>query len=153
MEVGLMLRHVAVLGLAVATFAPHALDAQQVQAEADPGVKLTRLIDNAEVRVSRLELQPGAARRVHTHDDVEFHLWIPFDGELQITMGSDGRPVAATLGQAFFLRRGTAHGFTNVGTRPAGVFEVFVKKPATAGGLASLGLPIVKDVLNDAVLR
>src|SRR5438093_238820 len=44
--------------------------------EADPGVRPTRMIDRAEVRASRVEVQAGATRRVHTHDDVEYHLWI-----------------------------------------------------------------------------
>jgi quercetin dioxygenase-like cupin family protein len=65
--------------------------------EADPGVRPTRLIDRAEVRVSRVEIQPGATRRVHTHDDVAYHLWIPVEGTLQLTMGSDA-PVAAASG-------------------------------------------------------
>ena len=32
----------------------------------DPGVTPIRLIDRAEVRVTRIELQPGAVRSVHT---------------------------------------------------------------------------------------
>ena len=102
-------------------------------AEADPGVRPTRLIDRDEVRVSRVEIQPGATRRVHVHDDVAYHLWIPIEGHLQIAIGSDA-PVAAASGQAFFLKRGTPHGFKNVGATPAVVFEIFVKQTATARG-------------------
>ena len=43
-------------------------------AEADPGVRPTRLIDRAEIRVSRVELGPSAVRAVHAHDDVEYHV-------------------------------------------------------------------------------
>jgi quercetin dioxygenase-like cupin family protein len=105
--------------------------------EADPGVRPTRLIDRAEIRVSRVEVQPGAIRRVHTHDDVEYHLWIPIEGTLELTIGSDA-PVVGKAGQAFFMKRGTPHGFKNVGTTPAAVFEIFVKqtKTADARGLA-----------------
>jgi quercetin dioxygenase-like cupin family protein len=95
--------------------------------EADPGVRPTRLIDRAEVRVSRVEIQAGATRRVHKHDDVKYHLWIPVEGHLQLTVASD-EPVAASSGQAFFLNRGTPHGFKNVGTTPAAVLEIFVKQ-------------------------
>jgi quercetin dioxygenase-like cupin family protein len=112
----------------------------QTTAEADPGVRLTRLIDRAEVRVSRLEIEPGAVRRTHAHNDVEYHLWIPIEGSLEITMGSD-RPTPAAPGQAFFLKRGTSHGFRNVGATKAAVFEIFIKQTTTAGG----GSPI--DVL------
>jgi quercetin dioxygenase-like cupin family protein len=116
------------------------------QPEADPGVKPNRLIDRAEVRVSRVELQAGATRSVHAHTDVHFHLWVPLTGTLEFTMGSDP-PVAAASGQAFFLKRGTRHGFRNAGTTPAAVLEVFVKDdPAKAdrnldaAGALALGL-------------
>jgi quercetin dioxygenase-like cupin family protein len=107
--------------------------------EADPGVRPTRMIDRAEVRVSRVEIQAGATRRVHAHDDVEYHLWIPIEGTLEITIGSDA-PVTATSGQAFFLKRGTPHGFRNIGQTPGAVLEIFVKQTATAGGLDPLAL-------------
>ena len=107
------------------------------QGEADPGVVPTRLIDRAEVRVSRVELQPGAIRRVHAHTDVPFHLWVPLTGALQITIGSDP-PTPAAAGQAFFLTRNTPHGFKNVGTTPAAVLEVFVKDPGPSG-IADVG--------------
>jgi mannose-6-phosphate isomerase-like protein (cupin superfamily) len=66
-------------------------------------------------------------RAVHVHDDVEYHVWAPVEGSLEITIGSD-TPVAATSGQAFFMKRGTRHGFRNTGSTRAAVFEIFVKK-------------------------
>jgi quercetin dioxygenase-like cupin family protein len=107
-----------------------------VTAEADPGVRLTRLIDRDEVRLSRIELQPGAVRRVHAHDDVAYHLWVPIAGSLEITIGADA-PVAAANGQAFFMTRGTSHGFRNIGATPAALFEIFIKQTSTAAGLES----------------
>ena len=92
----------------------------------DPGVTPVRQIDRAEVRVTRVELQPGAVRSVHTHDDVRFHLFIPVTGRLELTIGS-AKPVEATPGQAYFMQKGTPHGFKNAGSSPAMVMEVFVK--------------------------
>jgi quercetin dioxygenase-like cupin family protein len=97
----------------------------------DPGVTPIRQIDRAEVRVTRVELQPGAVRSVHQHDDVRFHLFIPVSGKLELTIGS-AKPVEATPGQAFFMEKGTPHGFKNVGSSPAAVMEVFVKESSTA---------------------
>jgi quercetin dioxygenase-like cupin family protein len=98
----------------------------------NPGVTPIRQIDRAEVRVTRVELQPGAVRSVHTHDDVRFHLFIPISGKIELTMGS-AKPVEATPGQAYFMEKGTPHGFRNLGTSPAAVMEVFVKdSPASA---------------------
>lgn len=134
-----MKRSVAVVGFVLAIcLARSAAGQTPAQGEADPGVRPTRLIDRAEVRVSRVELQVGATRRVHAHDDVEYHLWIPIEGSLEITVRSDA-PVAAKAGQAFFMTRGTPHGFKNVGTTPAAVFEIFVKQ-ATAAAAADQNL-------------
>ena len=120
--------------------------ATQLPGEADPGVRPFRLIDRDEIRVSRVELQPGAVRRIHVHDDVEYHVWAPVVGTLEITVGNDA-PKAAAPGQAFFMKRGTPHGFRNTGTTPAAVFEIFVKKSTTsAAGGADLD---VKRLLTD----
>lgn len=102
----------------------------QQPGEADPGVRPVRLIDRDEIRVSRVELQPGAVRKVHAHDDVEYHVWAPVSGSLEITIGTDA-PKAAASGQAFFMKKGTMHGFRNTGSTPAAVFEIFVKKSTT----------------------
>jgi quercetin dioxygenase-like cupin family protein len=80
------------------------------------------------------------------HDDVEYHVWTPVVGALEITIGNDA-PKAAAPGQAFFMKRGTPHGFRNTGTTPAAVFEIFVKKSTTsAAGGADLD---VKRLLTD----
>ena len=99
--------------------------------EADPGVRAIRMIDRAEVRASRVELQPGATRRVHTHEDVVYHLWIPIEGTLEITIGGTA-PVSARSGQAFFMTKGTAHVFKNKGASTAAALEIFIKTVTTA---------------------
>src|SRR5437870_3984212 len=98
------------------------------------GVNPVRLMDRPEVRVTRVEIQPGAVRPVHTHDDVRYHLWIPISGKLEITIGAT-KPVEAVSGQAFFMQKGTPHGFKNVGSTPAAVMEIFVKDGASAAEL------------------
>ena len=95
----------------------------------DPGVTPVRQIDRAEVRVTRVELQPGAVRSVHVHNDVRYHLFLPLNGQLELTIGS-AKPVDAVPGQAYFMEKGTPHGFRNVGSSPAMVMEVFVKDGA-----------------------
>jgi quercetin dioxygenase-like cupin family protein len=147
-----MRRYIGALGILLAVLVGRPAAAQTPAAgDADPGVRPTRLIDRAEVRVSRIEIQPGATRRVHTHDDVEYHLWIPIEGHLQLTIGSDA-PIAAASGQAFFFKRGTPHGFKNIGTTPAAVFEIFVKQTAVAGPEPS-GNPLGALALEMAAVR
>lgn len=92
----------------------------------DPGVTPVRQIDRSEVRVTRVELQAGAVRSVHAHNDVKYHLFIPVSGKFELTIGS-AKPVDAAPGQSFFMERGTPHGFRNVGSSPGMVMEVFVK--------------------------
>jgi quercetin dioxygenase-like cupin family protein len=117
---------------ALALLAPAGVTAQATsQPEADPGVRPTRLIDRAEIRVSRIDLQGGAVRAVHAHDDVEYHVWVPLEGRLEITIVPD-RPVVATVGQAFFMTRGTQHGFRNLDSTPAAVMEIFVKQSSVS---------------------
>lgn len=119
--------------------------------EADPGVRPTRLIDRDEIRVSRIELQPGAVRSVHAHDDVEYHVWAPVEGSLEITIGSES-PVAATSGKAFFMKRGTRHGFRNTGATPAAVFEIFVKKSTVSAAIGGSDQPGPTDVMLEQIL-
>jgi quercetin dioxygenase-like cupin family protein len=95
----------------------------------DPGVNPVRQIDRAEVRVTRVELQPGAVRSVHAHNDVRFHLFIPVSGKIELTIGS-AKPIEVAPGQAYFMEKGTLHGFRNIGSTPAMVMEVFVKDGA-----------------------
>ena len=117
---------------ALALIGPTPLIAQAAgQPEADPGVRPTRLIDRAEIRVSRVELAGGAVRAVHAHDDVEYHVWVPLEGRLEITIASDA-PVAAAPGQAFFMTRGTQHGFRNLDAGPSAVMEIFVKQSSVS---------------------
>jgi quercetin dioxygenase-like cupin family protein len=95
----------------------------------NPGVTPVRLMDRSDVRVTRVELQAGAVRSVHTHNDVRFHLFIPVSGQLELTIGS-AKPIDTVPGQAYYMEKGTPHGFRNAGSSAAMVMEVFVKDGA-----------------------
>jgi quercetin dioxygenase-like cupin family protein len=99
----------------------------------DSGVARAVIIDRTEVRVLRVEIQPGATRRIHQHDDVRFHLFLPLTAGIELTAGSE-KPVVASVGQAYFMMKGTPHGFRNTGTSVAMVLEVFVKPDAPSAG-------------------
>jgi len=103
---------------------------------ADPGVMFTTIMDRPEVRILRVEIQPGAVRRVHTHEDVTFHLLMPLTGPLQVTAGP--ATVMAKVGQAYFMKKSMPHTFTNTGTTAVLVMETFVKpEPRPAAGRTS----------------
>lgn len=111
-------------------------------AQPDPGVFPTTLMDRAEVRVLRVEIKPGATRRVHVHSDVRFHLFVPVTGTVQLSIESEN-PVEAAPGQVHFLKANTPHGFKNTGALPATVIELFIKDGAPRAdqdALAALAL-------------
>ena len=113
-------------------------DAARDAARAAQRYAPVRLWELPDVRAARVEMKPGANRAIHQHDDVKFHLFIPLTGKLQITIGSD-KPVAAPVGQAFYIKGGTPHGFRNLGTTPGSAMEIFVKKDASAASLDAVG--------------
>jgi len=112
-------------------------DADKEAARAAQGYAPVRLWERPDVRATRVELKPMATRAVHQHDDVKFHLFIPLTGKLQLTIGSD-KPVNAPVGQAFYIKGGTPHGFRNLGSTPGTVMEIFVMNGASAASLDAL---------------
>ncbi len=97
----------------------------------DPGVARASLMDRAEIRVLRVEIQPGAVRTVHTHDEVRYPADSADAGRRTDDRLREARSVPA--GHVVFLEKGTPHGFRNTGSSVAKVLEVFVKpdKPNT----------------------
>jgi len=98
-----------------------------IAATSGTGVSNAALLDRPEVRVLRVDLAPGGVRNVHTHDDVQYHLFIPISGTPQFEM-EPNKPVDLAAWQAQFIKGGTRHGFKNPGTTTATVIEVFIKK-------------------------
>src|SRR5215831_8211269 len=116
---GVVVAAAVLFGSSVRAQAPSPAQAgAPVTREADPGVFTTAVLDRMEVRASRLEVKPGATRRVHQHDDVQFHLFIPVSGSIRLTRNPLGQNAAidAVVGQVYFLDKGTPHAFTNAGT-------------------------------------
>jgi quercetin dioxygenase-like cupin family protein len=113
-------------------------DADKQAARIAQGYAPVPLWDRGDVRASRVEIKPGGNRAIHQHDDVKFHLFIPLTGTMEITIGSD-KPVAAPVGQAFYIKGGTPHGFKNLGSTPASAMEIFVKNGASTASLDALG--------------
>jgi quercetin dioxygenase-like cupin family protein len=109
------------------TPAAGALVLRPIAAGGGHGVSNAALIDQAEVRVLRVDIEPGGVRNRHTHDDVRFHLLIPISGTVSFDAGS-GAPVSVAPWQAQFMPAGTPHGFRNQGTSTVSVMEVFVRK-------------------------
>ena len=98
-----------------------------IAASSGHGVSNAALLDQPDVRILRVDVEPGGVRNVHTHDDVRFHLFIPVSGTFDVEVEPD-KPVQRAAWQAQSIKGGTRHGFKNTGTTTGTIVEVFVKK-------------------------
>ena len=94
----------------------------------DPGISSMVVTDQKDFRVLRDYAEPGATRRVHSHDDATWHVFTLVTGQLVLTIEGDS-PVEVTQGQVLTLKGGAKHTFKNTGTVTATIVEVFGKAP------------------------
>ena len=97
----------------------------------DPGISWMVVTDTPEYRVLRDFADAGATRRMHHHADISWHTFTLATGRLKLTV-EDQPSMDVQPGQTLSLKAGVNHTFTNVGTAPATIVEVFGKaaKPA-----------------------
>lgn len=98
-----------------------------IAATSGHGLANAPLLDQAEVRVLRVDVEPGGVRNVHSHDDVRFHIFVPITGTMQMEVEGQ-KPVNLAPWQAQFLKGGTKHGFTNKTTATVSIMEVFARQ-------------------------
>jgi quercetin dioxygenase-like cupin family protein len=98
----------------------------------DPGISSMVVIDRPEFRVLRDYAEPGATRRMHSHDDATYQVFVLITGQLLLTVDGES-PVEVTPGEALYLKGGAKHTFKNTGTVAATIVEVFGRGPAGAG--------------------
>ena len=92
----------------------------------DPGISSMVVMDKPEYRVLRDYAEPGATRRMHSHDDATWHVFTLVTGQLKLTIEGEA-PIDVTPGQVVSLKGGARHTFTNTGTAAATIVEVFGK--------------------------
>ena len=126
---------VLLLGIAIGAVSAGVVVAGQALAGAerakpvtgDPGISSMVVTDQPQFRVLRDYAEPGATRRMHSHDDTSYHVFTLVTGELQLTVEGES-PVTVTPGEAVTLKGGARHTFTNTGKVTATIVEVFGKK-------------------------
>jgi quercetin dioxygenase-like cupin family protein len=107
----------------------------------DPGISSMVVMNEPEYRVLRDYAEPGATRRMHSHDDATWHVFTLVTGQLRLTIEGQ-KPVDVTQGQVLSLKGGAKHTFTNIGTVTATIVEVFGKAaPAKNAEAAKLAKP------------
>jgi quercetin dioxygenase-like cupin family protein len=98
----------------------------------DPGISSMVVMDRPEFRVLRDYAEPGATRRLHSHD-CTYQVLTLITGQLQLTIEGEP-PVEVTPGQAIYLKGNAKHTFTNTGKVTATLVEVFGKAAIPAAG-------------------
>ena len=94
----------------------------------DPGLFTMLAMDKPEFRVLRDYAEPGATRRMHSHDDATWHVFTLVTGKLILTIEGEA-PVEVEPGQVLYLKGGAKHTFKNVADVTATIVEVFGKAP------------------------
>ncbi len=119
----------ALLLLSTAAFAQAVGGADQARpVTGDPGISSMVVMDQPAFRVLRDYAEPGATRRMHSHDDATWHVLTLVTGHLLLTIEGES-PVEVTQGQVLNLKGGAKHTFKNTGTVTATIVEVFGKAP------------------------
>ena len=63
---------------------------------------------------------------MHSHDDVDFHLFIPITGPITLDL-EGGQSVELPPWGPYYMDAGTPHGFHNILASPVDIVEVFVR--------------------------
>jgi quercetin dioxygenase-like cupin family protein len=102
--------------------------------QGDPGISSMVVLDRPEFRILRDYAEPNATRRLHSHDDASYHVFVLITGKLRLTI--DGEPpVEVNPGEALYLKGGAKHTFVNIGQVTSTIVEVFGKGAARPGDL------------------
>ena len=90
------------------------------------GISNAVLRDQPEVRALRVVVEPGGTRVIHAHADVQFHLFVPISGPMEVNLDG-GRSVQVRPWHPYFLREGDRHGFHNSGSTAVEIMEIFIR--------------------------
>ena len=90
------------------------------------GISNAVLRDQPEVRLLRVVVEPGGTRPIHAHSGVQFHLFVPISGPMELNLDGE-ESVDVQPWHPYFLAEGTRHGFHNSGSTAVEVMEIFVR--------------------------
>ncbi len=92
----------------------------------DPGVSSMVVMDQPEFSVLRDYAEPGATRRMHSHDTVKWIVFTLVTGKLILTFEGQA-PIEVEPGQVLHFKGTARHTFKNVAGATATIVEVFGK--------------------------
>jgi quercetin dioxygenase-like cupin family protein len=94
--------------------------------DGNTGISNAVLRDQPEVRSLRVVVEAGGTRAMHAHSDVQFHLFVPISGSMEVRLDGD-LTVDVQPWHTYYLAGGTQHGFHNSGDEAVEVMEIFVR--------------------------
>jgi quercetin dioxygenase-like cupin family protein len=92
----------------------------------DPGVSSMVVMDQSEFSVLRDYAEPGATRRMHSHDNVKWIVFTLVTGRLVLTFEGEA-PIEVEPGQVLHFKGTAKHTFKNIANVTATIVEVFGK--------------------------
>ena len=96
------------------------------QYRARPPALATLLLDDAVVRITRWDFEPGADTGVHAHG-YGYVVGPMTDGAFLIEEGAESRRVDIAKGAAYRREAGTKHNVVNAGDQPMSFIEIEYK--------------------------
>jgi beta-alanine degradation protein BauB len=94
--------------------------------DAPPGITRTTLLDNDDVRVSRVEFTPGSREPMHTHPNDLVTIQMNA-GRLQIRLGGRRTDNRRPVGSVQFVARNVSHAYASRGDRTIELLSVSIK--------------------------
>jgi quercetin dioxygenase-like cupin family protein len=150
--IGVLMLKTFALGIAIAAICCAPTSAQQRgQGRGGfSGVSPSTIMDTPDVRVTRVQIDAGAVRPSHSHNEGPFHMFIPITGPVQVFFGPEGKEDMETVapGQVHFFKSNTPHGFRNPGSTPVTFIEIFVKNTGRASADPGRALAAALDAIR-----
>ncbi len=124
--VGLAMLSVALVAQTPPTTGDRSSPLRPLAGEGNVGLSNAVLRDQPEVRALRVVVEPGGTRPIHAHADVQFHLFVPISGPMELDLDG-GQSVDVQPWHPYFIQGGTQHGFHNSSSTAVEVMEIFVR--------------------------
>jgi quercetin dioxygenase-like cupin family protein len=86
----------------------------------------TMLIDNADVRVVRVQFAPGGREPLHTHPNDLLTMQVT-DGEVEIVAAADRSSALREAGFVQFIPRNVSHAYANTDVKSFELLSVSIK--------------------------
>ncbi len=124
--VGLAMLSVALVAQTPPVTGDHSSPLRPLTGEGNVGVSNAVLRDQPEIRVLRVVVEPGGTRPIHAHSGVQFHLFVPVSGPMELNLDG-GQSVHVQPWHPYFMQEGTRHGFHNSGSTAVEIMEILVR--------------------------